>query len=548
MKKLLSLILVTCIVFSCLIFTGCETPYTDPTENIEVTQSKDKYRNYYEIFVGSFCDSDGDGVGDLQGIISKLDYLNDGDPTTDDDLGIDGIWLTPIMPSQSYHKYDVIDYFDIDEYFGTLDDFDELVNECHKRGINIIIDMVLNHCSKFMPMFENACKEALAGNLQGDARYFEIEKYDSNPGTTHTYIGNDYYYESNFSPYMPEWDLSADCTREYFLDIAKFWLKDHNVDGFRLDACRYYESKNTKAKEFLSWYYDAVSKIDPDVYMVGEHWMNNSDIQDLYESKIDSLFAFGFAGSSGIFVNSLRLRNINGIISQVERYEKATKKSNENAINCYFLSNHDQMRSGTYLRGGNANATKMAASIYMLMPGNSYMYYGEEIGMTQDAEQDKDEYKRCPMVWDSKNLPDIYVNGVVGSDKSQVPYGGVKQQQSEENSLLNFYKRIIKIKNQNPEIARGTISKKLDFDDSLVGGYIVEYKGSKVMIVHNISDTEVKEVTISEDIIANPTLRGDLVASDGTNSQGDSVDEHISLSGTTLKLPPQSTAILKSAE
>ena len=168
--------------------------------------------------------------------------------------------------------------------------------------------------------------------------------------------------------------------------------------------------------------------------------------------------------------------------------------------------------------------------------------------MIQDAEQDKDEYKRCPMVWDSKNLPDIYVNGVVGSDKSQVPYGGVKQQQGEENSLLNFYKRIIKIKNQNPEIARGTISKKLDFDDSLVGGYIVEYKGSKVMIVHNISDTEVKEVTISEDIIANPTLRGDLVASDGTNSQGDSVDEHISLSGTTLKLPPQSTAILKSAE
>ena len=98
------MILVICIVFSCLIFTGCETPYTDPTENIEVTQSKDKYRNYYEIFVGSFCDSDGDGVGDLQGIISKLDYLNDGDPTTDDDLGIDGIWLTPIMPSQSYHS------------------------------------------------------------------------------------------------------------------------------------------------------------------------------------------------------------------------------------------------------------------------------------------------------------------------------------------------------------------------------------------------------------------------------------------------------------
>lgn len=233
MKKIICLFLVPIFVVCCVIFSGCTQPYTDPTENIKTVKSDDKYRNYYEIFVGSFCDSNNDGIGDIQGIISKLDYLNDGNPDTDDDLGVDGIWLTPIMPSQSYHKYDVEDYYNIDRDFGTLKDFDNLVSECHKRGINVVIDMVLNHCSKFMPLFEDACSQVLEGNLNEDAKYFEIRHYDIDPGDSYTSIGNGYYYESNFSPYMPEWNLNADCTRKYFTDVAEFWLKDHKVDGFR---------------------------------------------------------------------------------------------------------------------------------------------------------------------------------------------------------------------------------------------------------------------------------------------------------------------------
>ena len=160
MKKLISFILIITISLSCLLAGGCkkEEPqgakeekinYVDPMKDIEVKNSTDKYRNFYQIFVGSFCDSNNDGIGDLQGIISKLDYLNDGDNSTNTDLGVDGIWLTPIMPSRSYHKYDVKDYFNIDEQFGTLKDFDMLIEECHKRGIKVIIDMVLNHCSMY---------------------------------------------------------------------------------------------------------------------------------------------------------------------------------------------------------------------------------------------------------------------------------------------------------------------------------------------------------------------------------------------------------------
>ena len=158
MKKLISLLLCAALVGGCVL-TGCNSQESsgsskaenaavaDPIENIKATASDDKYRNYYEIFVNSFCDSNGDDVGDLQGIISQLDYLNDGDPNSGDDLGIDGIWLTPIMPSKSYHKYDVEDYYDIDPDFGTLEDFDKLIEECDKRGIKVIIDLVLNHIS-----------------------------------------------------------------------------------------------------------------------------------------------------------------------------------------------------------------------------------------------------------------------------------------------------------------------------------------------------------------------------------------------------------------
>ena len=111
----------------------------------------DNYRTYYELFVYSFYDSDGDGIGDLQGVLEKLDYLNDGDDTTDMDLGINGIWLMPVMPSVTYHKYDTTDYENIDPQYGTLETFQELLTACHDRGIRVILDLAMNHSSSSHP-------------------------------------------------------------------------------------------------------------------------------------------------------------------------------------------------------------------------------------------------------------------------------------------------------------------------------------------------------------------------------------------------------------
>ena len=141
MSKKITAVLLAAVICAAALLSGCSG------EEIKATASTDNYRNYYEIFVYSFCDSNGDGIGDINGIIQKLDYLNDGDPNSGDDLGIDGIWLMPIMPSPSYHKYDITDYYDIDETYGTIEDFEKLSAECDKRGIDLIIDLVLNHTS-----------------------------------------------------------------------------------------------------------------------------------------------------------------------------------------------------------------------------------------------------------------------------------------------------------------------------------------------------------------------------------------------------------------
>lgn len=279
MKKIFTLLLIASISTSAIL-AGCGTKeYDDPVNTLTATASTDKYRNYYQIFVNSFADSNGDQVGDLQGIIDNLDYLNDGDPNTGNDLGVDGIWLTPIMPSPSYHKYDVTDYYNIDPDFGTLETFDKLVSECHKRGINIILDLVLNHASSQHPYYLKAVEEVEEGNLDGYAQYFEIHPtsyFDSDTQTN--YLSHAMACEANFTEEMPEWNLNSEKTREEFAKITKFWL-DRGVDGFRLDAVKYFSNKSTDGTEFLTWFCDKCKETNPDVYVVGENWDDDSKIQ-----------------------------------------------------------------------------------------------------------------------------------------------------------------------------------------------------------------------------------------------------------------------------
>ena len=540
MKKIISVLLSAALLGGCLM-AGCgsagETKTkTEGTEKAPAAvASSDKYRNFYQIFTQSFCDSNSDGIGDFQGIISKLDYLNDGNPEEGGDLGVDGLWLTPINPSESYHKYSVEDYYNVDSSFGTLDDFDKMISECHKRGINVILDLVLNHISYKNPLFVHACEEVEKGKLDGDARYFEFHEPDYYSVDTKVINVGDYVCEANFSPTMPEWDLTSDQTRAEFKKIAKFWL-DRGVDGFRLDAVKYFSNKHTDGVEFLKWFTDSCREIKNDVYLVGEDWSADSEIKDYYASGIDSLFAFRFAESSGDIIQSISTSQGQTFAKKLSGYDSKMVEANPNYINAMFLSNHDQVRSANALEGKGTAAQKLAANIYMLTPGNSFTYYGEEIGMKAES-TDSDKWYRMPMVFDSDNPQSITVDGSSASAKPTG--GGVKQQLEDKDSLLNHYRKLIKFKLQYPALARGRITSQQTFDDSAVAAYFVEHDGAKLLVVHNFSGSDEKSVKIDDDILKNAKLSG---AFSDKSDGGD-----VKFADGKLTLPAYSSAVLRSA-
>lgn len=213
----------------------------------------------------------------------------------------------------------------------------------------------------------------------------------------------------------------------------------------------------------------------------------------------------------------------------MEQWQNAIHKINEKVIDSPFISNHDMGRSAGFLMG-NLQKEKMAASLYLMMPGNSFIYYGEEIGMTGSG---IDENKRMPMVWSIEDKKgSAYAPTGATVDNSSVR-AGVLEQNKDEESLLNFYKKAIKLKNMNPEIARGTVTA-IDIGNDSISGYDCDYEGSKVYVIHNLSDEEIK-IDFEKDKFNYSELRGYLTTVKGK----------VVLKDNILTLPPTSTAIVK---
>lgn len=563
-KRLLALTLCAAMLVSAVL-TGCQNGGTTESNNSVVSNtesaassssdssipedggfktisyeaSKDKYRNYYEIFVYSFCDSDGDGIGDFKGLTSKLDYLNDGDPKTTDDLGIDGIWLMPIMPSGSYHKYDVDNYKDIDKSYGTLEDFKTFLSEAHKRGINVIIDLVINHTSNTNEWFKKAKEELKEGKTDSYAQYYNFVQSDSKPAdvgaSSYYYAGTKgWYYESAFAQNMPDLNLKNEKVRKEIEGICDFWLKDIGIDGFRLDAAYHYDQNSNESINDIKWLYDYCKSIKDDVYMVGEVWMGGNVISDFYKSGADSFFNFDMQGTSGqVATKAVNLKNVKGYYDYVKSWVDTITESNSKAISAPFISNHDTARSAGFLTR-NTQKEKNAAMAYLLTPGNPFIYYGEEIGMTGSGE---DPDKRTGMVWSLSDNTG-YVASIPGATtNTEKPEEGVAEAQKNENSLLNLYKKVIRLKLQNPEIARGTFTPvTLDENNKAVGAFISEYNGSKVMVILNLSDKAT--VTVPKSAMSYSGVRGYIV-SDTTNT------EKVELNGEQLTIPANSVVVLK---
>ncbi|MBQ6959675.1 MAG: hypothetical protein IJP78_01720 [Clostridia bacterium] len=495
------------------------------------TPVDDNNRVFYEIFVGSFSDSDGDGVGDLRGIINRMDYLNDGDPQSGVSLGVEGIWLTPIFSSPSYHKYDIADFYSVDPQFGSLNDLKELIALCHERDVKLILDLPINHTSTENRWFKNFVSAHTMNNP--DNIWYDF--YTWLPAGSKAPAGRRFIsvsrakllYEANFSDSMPELNYDNESVRKTMLDVAKFYL-DMGIDGFRFDAAKYiYFGDNPQSAQFWDWYMGELRQIKPDVYTVAEVW-DGDGVIDQY-IPYTNCFNFPASQTSGLIAETAKAGNVNRFTAYVQQYQEKILSLRTDAANVFFIANHDTDRAAGYLTVASGQA-KIAANLYLLSPGSPFIYYGEEIGMRGSrGGANTDANRRLAMLWgDGDTVKDPV--GTTYDTAKQTPYS-VKDLKKMSDSLYNYYKRLIMIRKANPEIARGTYAA-LSFPDTKAGGFIAAWEGNIVAVIHNTTGR-----TITLDLAAAGAPYGMLSAVIGVGGA--------SLNGAVLTLDGQTSAVLR---
>ena len=542
LKKLLCFVLVVFLLVGCTP-TSTSNPEPVPTD-LELLEQRlaqyaqlgtspdDNYRTWYEIFVYSFCDSSGDGIGDLRGVISKLDYLQE--------LGINGIWLMPIHPSSSYHKYDVNDYYAIDEQYGTMEDFELLMSECEKRDIKVIMDLVVNHCGSGNPWFLEACDyiRKLRGkepNLE-DCKYYGYFNFSDTQGDGYHYIsGTETFYEGQFSASMPDLNWESEDLRADVKAIMEFWM-GKGVAGFRVDAAKeFYTGAVSKNVEVLNWLQTTATSIDPDAYMVAEVWENSHVlIGEYYKSGFTSIFNYPFGNTDGKLVKVINSRGNAAMVTTwataLQTANKVYSNSNSNYIDAPFLSNHDVGRIYGFVSGDELRV-KMAGAMNIFMSGSVFIYYGEEIGMPGSGD---DPSKRAPMYWNAArndgttdlppgcSLPDV-----------GYPFGSLEEQKLEADSVYNYYREAIAIRNALPVISHGSITAETALNVGCVSAMRKTWNDEQCIILMNIDDGE---AGAQVDLSAYADWK--VVATLSANGKS------VELSGSTLNMPAYGIAVL----
>jgi len=437
----------------------------------------------YQIFPISWADSNNDGYGDIKGITENLDYLSN-------TLGIDCIWINPVNLSPSYHKYDVVDYYSIDPQFGTLEDYEELLDASNQAGVKILMDLVINHTAYSNPWFIDSMSSK-------DSEYrdwyvwndlTDRTKYPSKSGWS--YSNGEFYYASFWSQ-MPELNFDNQEVRLKIEDIVEYWL-EKGVDGFRIDAAKHiydnneYPAGTPTLRENINYFrsLNAFAKsINPNAFIVGEIASPQPAFIDNFYEGMDSAFNFDFAESIIYSLNAGYDSNtIGGLIEARDLYGDVRS----DYIDSIFLSNHDQDRFMNKI-SHNIDKAKLAAQIMMTLPGISWVYYGEEIGMTGIGAH---ENIRQPFVWGDNNLynTDGKIGGISSWDDLNGSLDGVYEQLLDNDSLLNVYIEMISLKTSNDVLKYGDLAEISNSNNRLMT-YTRTYDGTTYLVVNNMSST-----------------------------------------------------------
>lgn len=461
----------------------------------------------YEIFVRSFYDSDGDGIGDINGLIEKLDYINDGTPDMRRDLGARCIWLMPVAASPSYHGYDVKNYYRVNPEYGTNEDFKRLVREAHRRGIRVLVDMVLNHASNEHPYFKDAQLNP-ASPYRNWFRWSATKPDITGPWGQEVWhkspVREEYYY-GIFWHGMPDLNYEHPAAREEAKKVATFWLTEMGVDGFRLDAIPYLVEEGNRLSgtpgthALLREYAAHIRQAAPNAYTVGEVWDSVGSMLPYYPDQLDSHFAFA---ASDALLEAVRTGSAKKLFEPYVRLQRAVPAERWSP----FLRNHDQTRTLTVLKGDVAR-NKLAVALLLTLPGLPFVYYGEEIGMTGDK---PDPRLRTPMHW-SRGPAAGFTRGAVWEPlMPDSMTANVEAQDGDPASLLTLHRRLIHLRGANDALGGGELVPLTATSDA-AAAYLRRSGDRVVLVIANLGTMPLSGVTVSSPDRVVPAGRYTLV-------------------------------------
>jgi alpha-amylase len=470
----------------------------------------------YEVFVRSFSDADGDGVGDLRGLISRLDYINDGNPASATSLGARCIWLMPIDKSVSYHGYDVTDYYHVDPHYGTDDDFRALVEAAHRRGIHVIVDFVPNHSSSENPWFQSALRDP-------SSPYRSWYRWSRTPPTQkgpwgqeiwHKSPVRDEYYYGLFWGGMPDLNYETPAVLDEMLEVTTHWLRDMHADGFRFDAVPYLvedgeDLAHTRGThDVLRRYGNSIRAVSPPSFTIGE--MSDEAPQILatyYPDQLDAYFAFGVAFAT------IRSASSGDASAFIEAVREANATFPEGRWSP-FLANHDHERVMTQL--GDIAKTRVAASAMLMLPGMPFVYYGEEIGMVGAK---PDETIRTPMQWSAERGAGFTAGEPWENPQSDWRTKNVAAQDPDRGSLLNHYRRLIHLRNDHRALGTGTLVMGTA-SNSAVAAFMRRSPTETAIVIANFGALPMEHVDVTIDSAAGAISTGRLVLIYGDPTNG----------------------------
>ncbi|CCH01526.1 alpha amylase catalytic region [Fibrella aestuarina BUZ 2] len=490
----------------------------------------------YQIFVRSFADSNGDGIGDINGITAKLDYLQQ--------IGADVLWLTPVSPSPSYHKYDVTDYRGIDPEFGTMADFKRLLTEAHRRKMKVLFDFVINHSSSQHPWFKAAVADRQSpyrnwyvwmsqraidsmgvAYRERTADSWELRPWHTPRGESASPDAEKYY--GLFWGGMPDLNMDNQSLRRELYDIGRFWLTEVGVDGFRLDAAKHIYPQWDVAKNHQFWqeFRQALQTVKPDVLLLGEVW-DTADKVAPYFKGLPANFHFDACFA---LQNMAKTGRDSSLVSKLLADYAAYGKENPAFVSATMVNNHDQNRIGSIV-GGDPNRMRVAASLLLTLPGQPWIYYGEELGMLGTK---PDELIREPFLWTTRATDTARTRWQTPRFSTDSTVAPLSQQQTDPKSLYNHYRKLIALRRQTPALAQ-VLNPNLQPSSIRQDGvlaFVRPHASGDVLVVHNLGNVP-STVTLPT---AERRFRNMLFTSEATAT----------LQKDQLTLPPYSVVVLR---